>query len=248
MSDAFQRDLDRFLAPDRPVALGRFHDGEYHVLRGEDYKAGSGWRIRGSSWMRERLRAALAADLPDSWIGISPPCDWPKGTSYFRGIVRTKQLTFATLFWHANFARFTSGMRSEPFSSACVVSSGKGDYRIPHNGVAEPWDLDGLVTSLLGETRPILLCAGPAAAIIVHEYWQRAPIESRQTILDVGSALDPVVHGRQTRHFQRPEGKRLLSHRCSWSVSVPWAKPPRPVAKGWRDHLRLRAERKKEKS
>lgn len=241
---AFKRDLDRFLSPERPIALGRFHDGEYRVLRGEPYKAGSGWTITGESWMRERLMDALRTDLPDFWIGISPPCDWPQGTAYFKPLLRTRLLTFATVFWHSNYPAFTAASKREPFASACIVSSGKGDYQIPHNGVAHKWDLDGLVTSLLAERRPILLCAGPAAAIIAREYWQRAPVESRQTILDVGSALDPKVHGRATRHFQLP-GTPLRSHHCSWGVTVPWGRPARPTARSWRDHLAIRAAKQK---
>lgn len=240
----FKRDLDRFLRPERPVALGRFHDGEFRVLRGEPYKAGSGWRITGVSWMRDRLMAALRADLPDFWIGISPPCDWPMGTAYYRPLLRTRQVTFATIFWHHNYPALTAASRREPFKSACVVSSGKGDYKIPSNGVAHAWDLDGLVTSLLNERRPILLCAGPAAAIIAHEYWQRSDPETRQTILDVGSALDPVVHGRPTRHFQMP-GTALRVHQCSWNVTVPWGRPARPTARSWRDHLRIRAAKQR---
>lgn len=220
----FASDLERFLHPKAPLALARFHDGEYHILRGEPYKAKSNWSVYEPSWLRDRLLAALEADLEGYWVGISPPCCFPQATAYFRSQVNTHLLTYATVFWFANFSRTRKTLYERVNAGRCatVGCTARCDYRIPANGVASPWDLDGLVGRLLDEERPILLAAGPSACIIAHEYWKRAPADSRQTILDVGAAMDPLLHGKPTRHFQEGSSN-LRTHRCSWTQSAPWS-------------------------
>lgn len=229
----FKADLERLTDVGRPVGLARFHDGELRVLRGEPYRARSGWHLQRESWLRERLATALSAKLDDYWVGISPPCDYPQGTSFYRPLVKTRH-TFATIFWHSNYTRFTS-MLSGRFSDACIVSSGVGDFKVPANGVANKWPLDDLVTELLKERRPILVAAGPCACVIVHEYWRRQPKAGRQTILDVGAAIDPKVHGRRTRDFHEPKSA-LRVHSCSWDRCAPWARPKEKKVRGWAAH------------
>ncbi len=233
----FRADLERFLHPKEPVALARFHDGECHMLQGEPYNARSGWRLYRPSWMQDRLVASLEADMEGYWVGISPPCDWPEGTAVFRPHVATvRRMTFATIFWHSNYAPFMAAIKGGSLKDACIVTSGKGDYKVPKNGAVEPWDLDGLVDELLQEQRTILVAAGPCACVIVHEYWKRADPQKRQTILDVGAAIDPIVHGRNTRDFHDPSSP-LRQHVCSFQTSVPWAKKKAKKPKGWRGYL-----------
>lgn len=237
-SSTFKRDLGRFIAADRPVALARFHDGEYHVLRELPYDARSGWHLYRPSWMRDRLAAALASDLDGFWVGISPPCDFPVGTAYYRRHVKTKRLTYATVFWHSNYPVFRQ-WAARAVKTCCVVGSSRAtcDHVVPANGVANEWDIDGLVDALLEETRPILLAAGPCACVIAHQYWSRCPPDSRQTILDVGASLDPIILGRTTRHYQTPEGSRLLRHECRWDKAVPFSSKAKRKVKGYRARL-----------
>lgn len=231
----FRSDLGRFLDPAEPVALARFHDGEYHVLRGAPYDARSGWHVYRASWLRDRLYEALTADLDGYWVGISPPCDYPLGTAYYRSHVSTQRRTFATLFWHSNYRIFRSKVGD--LSSFCVVGcTDRCEVRVPANGVAKAWNIDEVVDQLLEKRQPILVAAGPCACIIVHQYWLRAPAETRQTILDVGAAIDPRIHGRATRDFQKP-GSRLASHSCRWDKSVPWSKAAERKLKGYRARL-----------
>lgn len=236
---AFQRDLSRLVDTSRPVALVRFGDGEYHLLNGEPYRARSGWTLASrSSWLRDRIEASLVAVLPDYWVGISPPCDWPIGTAYFRPKVKARR-TFATVFSHSNYPRFRKLVAPRgALAGACLVGPGKkADYPVPLNGVVRKWDLDGLVDKLFAEERPILVAAGPCACVIVHEYWKRCDPAKRQTILDVGAAIDPILHGKGTRDFHG-SASALRFHTCSWDRSVPWG-PPRKKKKikGYRAHL-----------
>lgn len=226
----FASDLERFISPSRPIALARFHDGEYHVLASKPYDARSGWHLHRESWLRPRLLESLSAKLDDYWVGISPPCDYPLGTAFLRQHVQTKLLTFATVFWHRNHPRFVGHVRANLGEYCLVGSSARCTHRVPANGVAKEWDLDGLVTTLLGEKRSILLAAGPCACVIVHEYWKRADPAQRQTILDAGAALDPIIHGRNTRSF-------VLHHACSWTAGVPWSAGGARKVKGYRARL-----------
>lgn len=222
-ADTFRRDLARFVTPSRPVALARFHDGEHHVLEGRPYDARSGWHLYKESWLRQRLLAALRADLDDYWVGISPPCDYPLGTAYYRGQVQTERRTFATIFWHSNYPVARDALRENLDDYALVGCTDRCTHKVPANGVATEWPLDALVDDLLKEDRPILVAAGPSACLIVHEYWKRADPGQRQTILDIGATLDHIIHGHTTRHYQEP-ASALLRHACDWETCVPWSK------------------------
>lgn len=58
-----------------------------------------------------------------------------------------------------------------------------------------------------------LVSAGPASAVIIHKYWQRA--RRKQTIVDVGSAIDERLKGCKTRPYQQP-GTRTSELICQW--------------------------------
>ena len=251
-SGRFQRDLSRLVDTSRPVALARFGDGEYHVLRGEPYKAKSGWRLEGPSWLRERLQTSLTAALPRYWVGFMPPCCWPIATAFYRPQVKAKR-TFATVFSHGNYAAFQKFIGGRgPLAGACLVGPGeKADYKVPADGVVRAWDLDALVGRLLEERRPILVAAGPCACVIVHEYWKRCPEDRRQTILDVGAAIDPLLHGGPTRDFHSV-GSPLRVHTCKWDRWAPWSPSqtqPKKKVGGYQEYLakQRRAERRKRK-
>jgi len=148
-------------------------------------------------------------------------------------------VTFATLFWHSNYARFKKALDHE-LAGAALVTCGKGDYKVPANGVAKEWDLDALVDELLEEERTILVAAGPCACVIVHEYWKRQDPDKRVSILDVGASLDPKVLGKRTRHYQEAsqDGRALRGHTCDWKTTVPWSSAAAPKkaekVRGWR--------------
>jgi len=237
----FQAELERFLprpgAP--PKALARFHDGECKILEGKPYEAKSGWTTYGNCWLRSRLEQSLRADLDGYFVGISPPCDWPEGTAVMLPMTAGKhRCTFATIFWHANYPRVQHELEKGSLRGAAVVSSSGGHYTVPARGAVEPWDIDALVTELLDEERTILVSAGPCACIIVHQYWLRCPPERRQTILDIGSAVDYLTKpGEATRHYAEANSP-YRNHHCSWNQSAPWGrKKGKRKPRGWKGHL-----------
>lgn len=227
-------EVERALREGEPFCLVRFNDGEFALLNGQKYKAASGWKVQATSgrrlktkpdlWIRAPLTASLSANLPGYHIGISPPCCLPAMVLYYRRAVQVppSRVTFATLFFNANFARAVRFFRE---LNGIMVGCGEGcDYRVPADGVNQEWDIDAMVTKLLDEAdRPVLLAAGPSACIIGHRYWERAlerqtsePGFRPQPIVDVGATLDQVIHGRRTRTYHDANSP-LRGHVCVWN-------------------------------
>lgn len=230
-SQDFSRDFDAILNAPEPFALVRFHDGEHAILENLPYSAASKWTIVGKKvWLRDELEKILRTKMDRFCIGISPPCCAPTATHYYRRnmLAERKYITYATIFSNRNFRRVPR-LRAK-FKEAAVVSCGKGDIKVPSNGVGSPWDVDSVVEQLLAVDRPILVAAGPCANLIIHRYWKRQDVDKRQTIIDVGAALDKVIHGHHTRHYQEVKSKALY-HECEWEKWAPWA----PVSKKARE-------------
>ena len=107
-------------------------------------------------------------------------------------------------------ARFRQRCLDEKFGQRCAIvgSASMCQYDIPRNLVNHPESLeiiDRVVEQLCKETKTILVAAGPASNIIIHLYWTRCPVEKRRVICDIGSALDPWLHGRLTRGYHDPK-------------------------------------------
>lgn len=212
----FVKDFYEILKADEPFAFSRFHDGEYHLIEGLCYNARSNWEVVGKCWLQEDLREALAEDSPGYFLGISPPCEFSESAAYYRGTLKIPKhrLTFSTVFSHANHRLV--GELGKKWPGAIVVSCKNGDITVPETGPEKPWDVDAVVDQLLAvKDTAILVAAGPCANLIVHRYWKRQDPNKRVTILDVGSAIDPVVHGEVTREYQEKDSISRV-HKCEW--------------------------------
>lgn len=222
----FAMELDRVLNLKRRHAFARFHDGEYALLRGEPYRARSGWRVDGPTWLQRPLEDALAYRAPGYIVGISPPCDLPRECAWYRGRTRgtraSRDLTYATLFMHSNYPAARAKLSAMLDAGAVLVSCKGGDVKVP-TGVHGSWDIDEIVRRLASVDRPILLCCGPAAAVIVHRYCLAVAPELRQPIIDAGATLDHRIHGKATREYQR-DASALRQHVCKLDHWQPWAK------------------------
>jgi len=220
-SQEFVADLNRLDFFGEPFALVRFADGERALCEGRPIRLHNefeSWQSTGESTpFTQLLNASLRADLPGYCIGISCPCcDEDAHRWYLKQVtVPRLQLTFSNLFVNGNHDRFLNRVEREKFTERCViVSSGKGQFCVPRQAVNDDWDMDGLVEQLCAVDRPILVAAGPAANVLIHKYWQRAT--RRQTIVDVGSALDGWIHGAGTRNYHRPDHPNRKKI-CRWS-------------------------------
>lgn len=219
-----------------PFALARFHDGEHAVLEGKRKRMASGWKASPGkeSWLVEPLLQALCSALPGYGVATSPPCCVQPATKFFSKHVTTSphQRTFATIFQNANYGKARRLFLDQIHrKKVVVVSSGRGDVQVPQNGVNERFDVDALVLKLLAQDKPILLSAGPVACIIAYRYWKAAADAGRTvpSCIDVGSAIDFYVHGKDTRLFHSPHSP-LAKHACLWEVP---AKPNNKVKTGY---------------
>jgi 2-polyprenyl-3-methyl-5-hydroxy-6-metoxy-1,4-benzoquinol methylase len=208
----FVTDFDQVDFRGEPFAFVRFGDGERAICMAKPLVARDGWEYPGGpSRFGEELLAALRHDAPDYYVGISDSCCDRPARDWYLGQVRVPlgQVTFANLFVNGNYRRF----QGLDLRGLAVVASEGGDFRVPADVFAEPFDLDALVARLLTVDRPILVAAGPASPILIHKYWTRAV--RKQTIVDVGSAIDERTKGRKTRPYQVP-GTRQSELVCSW--------------------------------
>lgn len=242
----FSAELERVLDLRRRYAFARFHDGELALLRGEPYRARSGWTVNGPTWLSAPLAEALEFKAPGYVVGISPPCDLPQATAWYRKYTRgrktSQDLTYATLFMHSNYPAARTKLTAMVDAGATVVSSRGGDVAVPR-GIAQPWNIEDIVAKLLKSRSPILLACGPAAAVITHRYYLATDASCRQPIIDVGAALDHRLHGKATREYMR-DASALRTHACSFDKGAwaPWAKKYQNPNDGRRERM-LRASR-----
>lgn len=210
----FLSDFDQFDFRGPPFAFARFADGERAICLGEPIRGQDGWNFPGgASYFRDALLAALRFDDPGYFIGISDGCcDLPARDWYLSQIAAPlARVTFSNIFVNGNYQRF----RQLDLSDMAVVASEGGDFWVPPDVMNSRFDIDVLVERLMAVNRPILVSAGPASCVIIHHYWQRTPPARRQTIIDVGSAIDERTKGRVTRQYQVP-GTRTSGLICRW--------------------------------
>jgi hypothetical protein len=218
MQQDFTKDFESLTAalhPDydgKPVCCARFGDGEYAIMRGIAHKAKSdGWEWSGQHHpLRQMLFESLTAgcELDDYFVGVSAANHHPNAHKWYvqqltAFSVPMDCVTFASLFIFANYERF----RDLDLSHCFVVGNGRGvGYPVPIRPDSRGWDNTCYnAASMLAEQirRPIIVSAGPWSSVLIHRYWQRTEgSPHRQTIIDVGSALDEQLRGRKTRKYQ----------------------------------------------
>jgi 2-polyprenyl-3-methyl-5-hydroxy-6-metoxy-1,4-benzoquinol methylase len=209
----FLTDFDQFDFHGPPFAFVRFGDGERSICRGVPLVNCDGWSYDGrASRFAADLNASLTHAASDYYVGISDGCCDRESRDWFLARLRVPldQVTFANIFVNGNYRRF----RRLDLSRTALVSSSGGDFTVPEHVINADFDLDGLVDRLLAVDRPILFAAGPASCVLIHKYWTRAGA-NRQTVVDIGSALDEVVKGRRTRGYHHP-GSPTADRICRW--------------------------------
>ena len=214
----FRGDFNQMLHAPEPFALVRFGDGERMILEKLPGPTADGWTVDCPDEFRMALWDALECDLPEYYLGLCCECCDADAHRFLVGNVRAprERLTFSNIFVNANYDEAFSNLYALSKESAVVCCHDKAVFRVPANAVNEPWDIDGLVDRLCSVKTPILVAAGPAANIIIHRYWKRMYADpGRQTIVDIGSVLDPVLFNRATRgyHFEDHANRSKV---CVW--------------------------------
>jgi hypothetical protein len=206
-----------------PYAFVRFGDGEGSIIYGQNFNAKTdGWEWRsGNTWISQELVHSISAVMPDYHVGITcEPCN-PAWHHKLMEFVETSDcnVTFAELFYFANYRHF----KSVDISRCCVVGAyEKANIQIPT--IPSLWtesEIEHVVRAMLAQRRPMLIAAGPMACILIHDYWRAtrsADDGVRQTVIDVGSAIDERFGRFKTRKYQ---WMRLRISRWSpkWKVS-----------------------------
>ena len=217
MIQDYRDDLEPLLAAWRarePFAFTRFGDGEAFILA-----ANPGFHVDlpTENWradevddvFRERLLAALSYDAEGYYVGLfarrkaGERFKWY--ARYIHEPVRAprERRTFAEIWSYRNWGRFTV----DDCRGAVLVCS-RHDPAIEDVDVLlvpknDAWTLDpkDTVEALQEKKKPVIVAAGPWSNVLIHEYWRTTAPEDRQPIINIGSALDPQIHGRTTRNY-----------------------------------------------
>ena len=208
----FVRDLDKLDIRGKPFAFVRLGDGEAAMCAGRPVRTGDGWSYDGTDTrFARKLRDLVQSDMAGLYVGISCRCCDPDGHRWYREHLRAPlwRVTFANLFVNANYSRF----KALDWRGTVLVSSQGGNFTVPRNAVNPEFDYSPLLQELFQADRPILVAAGPVGKLIIYDYWRLAP--RRQTIIDIGSALDPLIYGRGTRGYHDPSSPTAKKV-CIW--------------------------------
>jgi len=215
----FKQDLERIRFAGRPYAFVRFGDGERAHCVNRPVKAAAGWAYDGSDTpLSRKVRTLVTSNTPGMYLGISCPCcDKPSHEWYQRNMTTPiDRVTYANLFVNGNHKRFMRMYGTLKRSDIFLVSCAKGDITVPKNAVNPEWDYTKALEKLLTVRKPIFVAAGPIKCGLIYDYWTQVPEENRQIIIDIGSSLDPMIHGRATRRYQKP-GTDTSTRTCVWS-------------------------------
>lgn len=203
-------------------AFMRFGDGEFALMMGRNHKAKSDkWQSSEvhqmwNEYLWEAIRckqeyAAIGSKTTDVIrYGISSEGHhgaethqklmyWIKGAAK----IPDSHITYAEIFCFANYER----TKEWDLSKYRVVHQNAEDdrYRVPSTAVVQHWAVDSFVKGLVHDkdTRPILVSAGPVSKAIIWEFTRKSKGPLPASIIDVGSAIDPITRGRPTRRFHR---------------------------------------------
>jgi hypothetical protein len=168
--------------------------------------------------------------------GLSCTCCDRENHEFLLGTVQAPlgNLTFSNIWVNANFAAFnerfltTLRVSGKPIVLCTNQKARLGDLEreiplkdflpIPGNCV-KYWEkrkemilawID--LKASLARNTIFLFAAGPLSEILIHEMWKVNP---RNTYLDIGSTLDPILFHRESRGYHKP-GHVFADRVCEW--------------------------------
>ena len=231
----FRGELARFesmLRHREPFAIGRFGDGEIRIARDSpvDYPDFS-YDPRSSEqrWYRDRLVDALRHRQRNYFVAISAPCCVGDAEFFvYRSLAAQPEesLTFACLFVNSNYSLFRQSwlplFAQYDVHLICQLEATADALpfrvrEISHVG-DNAWIRDyGLIERLRARIEAgritgalFLIAAGPFGGVVAQQLFAFAPWN---TYLDVGSTLDPLLFGRDTRPYHRGRADHDF---CTW--------------------------------
>ncbi len=215
-----------------PFALARFGDGEIRIVR--DTLVGYpnfsyDPRSPGQRWYRDRLVDALRHRQQNYFVAISAPCCVGDAEFFvYRSLAAQPEesLTFACLFVNGNYPLFRQSWLPlfAQYDVHLVCQRDAVQDALPFR-VAAVWPVGDNAWiedyALIDELRAhisargvtgslFLIAAGPFGGIVAQQLFAFAP---ENTYLDIGSTLDPLLFGRDTRPYHRGQADHDF---CTW--------------------------------
>ena len=237
---AFSELLDRYCARIRarePMVIYRFGDGERLLMNGSPVGPHT-QAARVDRWQAPAGLSALGRDLatvvrdgrgPHAHFGISCPCCDPASYEYYDDAIRGASPTFsANLFINANYRRWREFLASLDGPVAVVVNARANCAGLPFKTVDEMFVSDDCVNDYeesreqyaghvrnmaagLPDRSCVLVAAGPMSEPLMHFMYNERP---DLTYVDVGSSLDEMLYGHQTRPYMNP-ASTYASRECA---------------------------------
>lgn len=232
----FRGELHRFegmLRRREPFAIARFGDGEIQLIldlvvtKYGDFSYDP--QAAEQRWYRDRLIDSLRHQQRNYFVAISAPCCLGDADFFAYKMLAgqpEEALTFACLFVNDNYPIFLerwlplfaerevnvvchrqAAPEALPFNVRRV-------WRVGDNAWIRDYALIDEIRASIRDERIadslFLIAAGPFAGIVAQQLFAFAP---GNTYIDVGSTLDPMLFGRDTRPYHRGKTDHNF---CTW--------------------------------
>ena len=162
------------------------------------------------------FRRAVESRVAGYHVGIPcPDCHQEVHEKLSRSIkVPASRVTYDNVLADDNHERFKMKYYSVRHHITIVAPSDAADVVLPPD-VDFGWDYRHVLKQMRESTKPIFVAAGPISTVLIHEYWTKT--SNPQTIMDVGSTIDPLIYGKTTKEYHDenyPASQRV----CQWST------------------------------
>lgn len=227
-SHNFQSDLHTVLsaieARERFV-FARYGDGERKVAMAEKIdvnKPKEHWKFApGENLDLHQAMVRSLNENDEAWhIGISCPCCDRESASWYRAAAKCppERMTFANLFVNGNWTLASQVLLGYVYRDEVTLACSSVQRHTALFPIPQSMPLDAAAnckwwaTLLLESEKPIFCAAGPMTNIIAHQYLLQG---GEMPFIDIGSCLDPFIHGMGTRGYHYP-GSETGMRACHW--------------------------------
>lgn len=223
-----------------PFAFGRFADGEHAVLEGLPLKGMDWKMKPEYTQARAAMNKALDYREPRYFYGVSCRCCDPAKAQYYKDKLQDcpERVTYSNIFVNGNYKRTLEWLKTTK-RKVVIIGNRKirGDKlgtvlptlpvdrnyigNIPDNSLASYEGAQGRaggymfpIPDAIDDTEPklVLFAAGPMSEILMQKFHEHMVAKDLPThyLIDIGSVLDPWIHGSDTRiYHHHPHWQQL---------------------------------------
>lgn len=222
-----QAEFNKFLSfvqDQKQFAIARFADGERLFIEGRAAQGIDGWRSpsRISKLGADLRQALLLAAETGCYVGISDDNNDPSSKLFYANILSkapAETVTLSNVFVNGTYSDFIEKLLplllSQEITIICShkcraidqsLSSEKIKFVYAPSDCHSFWErsserwlqhLKRLATEV--HNHIFLFAAGPISSATIPLLWS---LNTKNTYIDLGSALDPLLHGKITRPYQ----------------------------------------------